>query len=71
MGSWSYITGILVRRWPCEDTETQEELHVRLRAEIRVREQKPMNAKDGQGVTRKEKIWNRFFLTALRENQAY
>ena len=42
------MTGVLIRRWPCEDQDTQEELHVKTEAQIRVRQ---LQAKECQGQT--------------------
>ena len=67
MGPWSYITGILVRRWRCEDTETQEELHVRLRA---ARSEWESRSQWMPKTARMSPERRRFVLTALRENQA-
>lgn len=81
MGPWSYMAVWLtyrlyvlyvpIRRWPCEGTETQGEAHVRVRADIRVTEKKPSNARDGHKFTRKGGTWNGFSLTVLREDSAY
>lgn len=53
------MTGILIRKWPCEDKERQEEHHVKTEAEVRVT---PRKAKDcwpspeaGKGVGSSEK----------------
>ena len=46
-------------------TYTQGECHVKMKAEIRVRQQKPMNTKDGQQTLEASReAWTRFSLTA-------
>lgn len=42
VGSPCDMTGVLIRMWPYEDTETQEERYINMEAE----NTKPRNAKD-------------------------